>query len=191
MKKITMLVMMVMMVFSLSAQWETGYFVDDFGDQTDKSYEKMIVKGSFSNSATSNSSCSYIIVKQDSSLYIKVREYEKYKASFNGDVYVYLKTPNDSVTIFYNVKTNGDKILFEDDEYNAPCCTHSFSKLMSLISEPGKYKMSIAGSSKSKYRLSFTIEDDIEDDIIIDMSVDTTNIGYYNPSTKKVEFAKK
>ena len=43
------------------AQWKTEYYVDDFGEPTEDTFEYFDAIGVFSNSATTNSECGYFI----------------------------------------------------------------------------------------------------------------------------------
>lgn len=47
---------------SLFAEWQIGNVVDDFGDPTGEKFVYTIVDGTFSNSATTSSSCSIRIL---------------------------------------------------------------------------------------------------------------------------------
>ena len=51
----------MMLTLTTLAQWETEYYVDDFGEPTGESFQYFDVVGVFSNSATTNSDCGFLI----------------------------------------------------------------------------------------------------------------------------------
>lgn len=64
MKKISTMILLLCLCFSLFAEWSIGAIVDDFGDPTDEGFVYTIEEGSFSNSATSNSKSIIRIVSE-------------------------------------------------------------------------------------------------------------------------------
>ena len=72
------------------SSWEIAHYVDDFGDETDGVYVMGVFKGSFSNTATSNSelgvifACSYMPATNNTYT-IRLIEYGTHKATFSSD----------------------------------------------------------------------------------------------------------
>ena len=61
-----------------STDWNTNYFVDEFGDETGQSYKSYLTdSGNFSNSATSRSELTAVVIfKEDGDRYMKFKLYE-------------------------------------------------------------------------------------------------------------------
>jgi len=82
MKKIIVLLLGIVLVVNLNAQnWRHYYYVDEFGDKTNRDFLQYDYKdGSFNNSATTNSECG---------LYLEItKEYVNFK------LYEYLEEPS-------------------------------------------------------------------------------------------------
>ena len=77
MKKVLLVLVAVLAFGTVNAQWKKNFYVDDFGDKTTDSYDSMMSSGTFSNSATQDSKALYVFIKSDTSITIKVYEYER------------------------------------------------------------------------------------------------------------------
>ena len=157
MRKIKLVVLALVITLSTSAQWKKNFYVDDFGDKTNDYYYSMSSYGTFSNSATQNSKLLgvFIHAESESSLYIKVYEYERrlathYEATFED---VKIKTPSGNViTIGRALFTKGGLLFFDKDRYKT---------LLETIKEKGTYKMAFNRTTRSissSYKLTFTIQ---------------------------------
>lgn len=139
--------------FSYS-QWETKYYVDEFGDKTDQKYELIVATGTFSNSATLNSKATYSFIKDDESLIINVFEYGNKLASEIESTFesVKIKQPNgDVITIEKVFFTKTGKLYFNDSK---------FLQIIDAIKEKGSYIMIFNRTGKysnSNYKINFKI----------------------------------
>lgn len=155
MKKV-LLILLTVFAFNLSnAQWETKYYLDEFDQPTEKTYEVFLSEGTFSNSATTNSKATYAFFKNDDSISIKVYEYGRSLASSIENTYeaVKLKTPSGDVVVFKGIFFwKKGQLLFSDG---------NFTKLSNALSQSGEYIMVFNRSGKyseSSYKVSFIID---------------------------------
>lgn len=117
MKRKTQLFFMAIFIFSFgiaNAQWETKHYVDDFGDKTDETYQRVIAQGVFSNSATTNSECLYKFVKNDETIVVYIYEYGRskptsYKSTLEN---IKIKTPNGDVKEINGIMFSKEGYLF-------------------------------------------------------------------------------
>ena len=140
------------------AQWETKYYLDDFGDPTEQSYKVMVSKGTFSNSATENSELSGVFIwdEKDENLTIKVYEYNrslatKIEAKF---ISVLIKDAKGEVhTIKRVFFLKGGMVYFSKKTYK---------QLMGVFNQKGKFTMIFtyySTYSSSRYKLKFELND--------------------------------
>jgi hypothetical protein len=156
MKKVLLLA--VLSLNTVTAQWEKDFYIDDFGDKTDKDYERMMARGTFSNSATQNSEAHYKFVKntEEMTLTISVYEYGSNLATSIDHSFeqVKIKTPSGVVTIKEVFFSNIGRLRFSKE---------SFTELNKAISESGEYVMVFSKSSEysmgSSYKIKFSITD--------------------------------
>jgi hypothetical protein len=140
---------------SANAQWVKKYYVDDFGDPTTSSYESFMAKGTFSNSATTNSDCSFNFIKDDESLMINVYEYSRKKANSIEATFesVKLKTPSGTIETINKVFfTKGGSLYFSKE---------SLVRVLEVLSEKGDFTMIFERTAKysnSSYKARFTID---------------------------------
>ena len=154
MKK-SVLVLVLAMVTSLSfGQWTQKYYVDEFGDPTEKGYNLLIGYGTFSNSATQDSDLRCDFVLAETSLVIEVYEYgnnlaNDIEATFET---VKIKTPTQGVVTIENVYfSKGGSLFFSNERYTA---------VMEVIKEKGTYIMVFkrkSDYSESSYKVKFTL----------------------------------
>ena len=140
--------------FTADAQWKKNFYVDDFGDKTDQSYESLSAEGTFSNSATQNSKATYTFIKDDASVLVNVYEYGRSLATDIDHTFetVKIKQPSGSVVTIERVFfTKGGKLYFSEKTY---------TELLETIKDSGKYTMIFDRSgdySSSNYKIIFTI----------------------------------
>ena len=154
MKKL-LLVLAVITSLTTNAQWEQGYFVDEFGDKTEKSYMRMIALGTFTNSATRNSKCIYDFVDTGKAMGVEVKEYGSSMATSTDRTVetVKIKTPSGEVKTIDNVFfSRSGVLLFGESNY---------TQLKSILTESGRYVMVFRRSgrySSSSYKAIFNID---------------------------------
>lgn len=66
-------------------EWETNFYVDDFGDPTEESYSRVFCQGTFSNSATSNSELTVKVLDDGEYITISLYEYNRGSGARVGD----------------------------------------------------------------------------------------------------------
>jgi len=143
-----------------SGIWEIKYFVDDFGDPTNKGYiASDILSGTFSNSATSNSDLlAYFIISDSSSVAIKLFEYGSNAVKAYSTDYYVIKVKNSFGTT-YNMNgviyKGGDR-LHIDDSYKK---NHT-SDMHKILINGGQITMVIKEKeySLTSYKLSFNAD---------------------------------
>lgn len=120
------------------------YFVDSFGDPTDTGYisQKVNSKGTFSNSATTNSDIKwYLILAKDEVAFV-IYEYSRTRITGSSgypDVYdVAIKT-SDGKVYNYTCKNYSDRISFQDIDINS---------ITDVFLKEGDIKISIKENSK-------------------------------------------
>ncbi len=91
--------MMFLMSTQIFGQWEKVFFTDEFGDETNQSFEKQTVIGTFSNTATTNSECRYDIFKKENETEIRIYTYndnhrESWSKGALGSSTIYIKSPS-------------------------------------------------------------------------------------------------
>jgi len=154
MKK-SVLVLVLAMVTSLSfGQWTQKYYVDEFGDPTEKGYNLLIGYGTFSNSATQDSDLRCDFVLAETSLVIEVYEYgnnlaNDIEATFET---VKIKTPTRGVITIEDVFFSKKGVLYFSEE--------RFKDVKEAISEEGTYIMVFkrkSDYSESSYKVKFTL----------------------------------
>jgi len=139
------------------AQWKTEYYVDDFGEPTEDTFEYFDAIGVFSNSATTNSECGYFIKHdRDQEIYsISIYPYNRSsKESWVGSTFqnVKLKRPEGDVLTLNSFCYKKGRVIFSKEDYPL---------FKDAISEPGQYTFLlryIGKYSESKYMFDFTID---------------------------------
>lgn len=153
------LVLTLLTLLSLNtfAQWETHYYVDEFGDETNESYKALVAKGTFSNSATQNSLLLGGVIwdEKNEAFSIKLLEYgsslaTKIESTF---ITVKIKSPKGEVytinRVFYS---KAGSLYFSEKRYK---------KLMEALKDKGEYIMVFSYKSSysiSNYKLRFTLK---------------------------------
>jgi hypothetical protein len=137
------LVLVLLVAVTVNAQWNDGEYVDEFGDGTGETYQYQLVVGVFSNSATTNSECQYVMRIPDGEpmLLIDIYPYgNSSKENFIESTYQQgkLKSPTGVVTehkvfvskkgSFYFSKNNFDRwqeATLDAGEYTFACTVKS------------------------------------------------------------------
>lgn len=146
----------MMLTFTTLAQWETEYYVDDFGEPTGESFQYFDVVGVFSNSATTNSDCGFLIKHDEGDNYsVSIYPYNRTtRESWINSSYqtVMLKTPSGEVKDIKSFCYKKGMVLFSDDEYPI---------FKDAISKSGYYTFLLKYTndySEAKYKFNFTLE---------------------------------
>jgi hypothetical protein len=147
----------MMLTFTTLAQWETEYYVDDFGDRTGETFEFFDVVGVFSNSATTNSDCGFFVKhdKDAESYTISIYPYNrKSRESWTSNTFqdVKLKQPSGDVETLSAFCYKKGQILFSEEDYPI---------FKDAISQSGEYTLLLKYKGKyseSSYKFNFTID---------------------------------
>ena len=132
--------------------WMIKYFVDDFGDPTDKGYIASQywkdVKGTFSNSATSNSNLNVdFIIKGKDNIAVKLYEYARntpVQAYTSADYSINVKDSNGiKHSMTGRINEGGDRVYFDPDS--------NINKMHNILMNEGEVSVVI---TKSEYGLS-------------------------------------
>lgn len=93
-------------------EWERAYFLDEFGKQGNKAYERAVLPGSFSNSAATNEDLAVLMsVEKDSTIRIKLAEYGMYLAKdFMAEAKI--RNSNGEIKHLHFLRFNADGTAF-------------------------------------------------------------------------------
>ena len=140
--------------------WEVKYYVDDFQEPTDDGYVRSeTITGTFSNSATTNSECDFVLVVDDWSITLFAYEYgwSQVQGTFGDTSYtVKIRTGNgDEFTASASLDKGDDRIyigLFDSE---------TREKILSALQEGGKISFLLTESDAYGVADSylFTIDD--------------------------------
>ena len=117
-----LLVASISLSLTLSAQWEKIETVDDFGDNTGESVLRVIVNGTFSNSATAGSDLIVKVADYGDAALFTLYEYNKtpasmgYKGAFGS---IKAKTSTGEIIEFDCFAPKGGGLLFSKEEHTA------------------------------------------------------------------------
>jgi hypothetical protein len=147
----------MMLTLTTLAQWETEYYVDDFGEPTGETFEYFDELGVFSNSATTNSECAYFVKhdKNSENFSISIYPYNsKSKESWISSTFqeAKIKNPSGDVVIVKAFCYKKGQVIFSDEDY--PIFRDAISDVGDytfLMKYEGKY-------SASTYKFKFTIK---------------------------------
>jgi len=120
------------------AQWNTEYYVDDFGDKTNETFEYFDVVGVFTNSATTNSDCGFFV------------KHDGQTKSYTISIYPYNRKSKESwiSSTFQEIKL---KQLSEEDYPIFKDAISQSGDYTFLLNYEGKY-------TESRYKFNFTID---------------------------------
>ncbi len=121
--------------------WEIYYYVDSFGDYTKDAYVSTgSRKGTFSNSATTNSNLQWRFIIDSDSIAIKLMEYNSYvvkgSSSYPDTYYVQVKDESGNTSRFRGVNSS-DRVRISD-----------FKTVLALLRTDQKLKIVIQESTK-------------------------------------------
>ena len=156
MKKLA-LTLLTLLSLNTFAQWETQYYVDEFGDKTEDSYKTLIAEGTFSNSATQNSKLlgGFIWDEEGQTMAIRLLEYGRSLATTIESTFIRVKIKNPKGEV-YTIKrvfyAKSGSLYFSEKRYK---------ELMKVLKDKGEYTMVFSyysSYSTSSYKLKFTLE---------------------------------
>ena len=145
MKKLILL-MMVLAVTTMTAQlnfdsWNSSDVVDDFGDNTGQTVDRLFASGTFSNSATADSRLTVKLVDyiSDKILFLDFYEYNSApgaRLARSEYLYLHVKLENGSVIKLKGFASKGGGLVFSTKNYNkAKEILKSGNKMKCFISE--------------------------------------------------------
>ena len=146
--------------------WDTGRYVDEFGDPTDDGYIKITKRGYFSNSATTNSRLRVDMMLSDGSIEAPwFRVYEYYGSSAVKDVYsnrrmnnvtCRVKSDNEIFKLGWEQWKGSDSFSIDKNRFSRD---DGLAKLQKLIQEERLAKFSCykddRPSTKYRFELNF------------------------------------
>jgi len=133
--------------------WKAKYFVDDFGDQTDDGYITTNLKGTFSNSATTNSKLGVRFII-DETVAIKLYEYDQnhpISGKISAKLYKIMVKHNGERTPDFIGRNHSDRLVLNENDSK---------KIIELFKAGGSFIFNIEESlqySSGSYR--FKIQD--------------------------------
>ena len=145
--------------------WEIEYYVDEFGDPTNKGYiiNKLYIKGYFSNSATTNADLNVRFLIGEDYVSIKLYEYAgNHPIKGNADIYnIYMKYNGKNLYDerkrhnVYRSHLRGDRLkLSQENRY----FRQYFKIFLDTLKNGGKFQFYIEDYPPSS-EYNFTIED--------------------------------
>jgi len=151
----SLLFITALMLTSVShSQWLEGEYVDIFGDDTGDTYLYQISIGTFSNSVTTNTKCTFSLelCKDDSLLGITIYPYGyKIAESWLESTFQVIKIKNPSGEVV-------EIDCFCIEEGIVFFAAHNYKKIMEVIKGKGEYKASLTHKTEygeSSYRFKF------------------------------------
>lgn len=131
-------------------KWYIKYYVDEFKEETDEKYISQISYGSFSNSATTNSNLTAVIVIDKDNFRIKLEEYGSQVVKNEGSMQISVKDKDGEVTAF--------EMYNDSDGYlNFYHKTTDYGRMIEILLKGGTakfYCVSNRYSSKSTYNFN-------------------------------------
>ena len=139
------------------AQWNTEYYVDEFGEKTNETFYYFDVVGVFSNSATTNSDCGFFVKRDDNegSYTISIYPYNRdSRESWTSSTFqdIKLKKPSGDVETLSGFCYKKGQVLFSEEDYPI---------FKEAISQSGDYTFLLkydGNYSESSYKFNFTID---------------------------------
>lgn len=134
------------------SSWKTASYVDEFNQDTDDKYIYTIAYGTFSNSATTNSSLMVQFFMDVDDICIKMWEYSKYVVKGSSSSEYYYATILDDAGVKHSFTTtlykNGDRLFFKDADR---------SKVINLLKNNDSVKIYIESSKYTISKYLFTV----------------------------------
>lgn len=160
MKRLVCWLILVCMLISSNAlasgaeSWSKGHYVDEFGDRTGKEYAYIVLQGTFSNSATTDSELTATIMVDWDSIEFNLLQYGSSKVinSFNKPTYT------------VRVKDGNDEVYTFTGRYNKDTCRicvynlqGQSDQLRSILLKGGKIRFSITDDNFPSTKYNFAI----------------------------------
>ena len=150
--------------FAAGSGWEIDYYVDDFGDPTDDAYIRGVFSGTFSNTATSNSSLTVVVFydPDEAAFSFRLLEYDRVRATYSGSeedaIAFKFKTPDGTVHegSLAGIAPNGDLYLYGGNDTDTAITRMINAALIKITLDDGGEVRCIAEFSNSKY--TFTVD---------------------------------
>lgn len=163
MKRLALLFLSLMLFFSLmlhstsvwaegSNLWKKGYYTDEFNEATGEEFAYIDLKGTFSNTATTDSDLSVRIIADFNDIQFYLLEYETYKLTSFFDTQTYtirIKDGSDNIHTFSGWLSESTNRIFLDDEYRA--------KMLDILKKGGKIRFSITDDHSASTKYVFSI----------------------------------
>jgi hypothetical protein len=153
--KTTIILISLTLSLMLNAQWETNYYVDDFGEKTNEKYLYQDVLGTFSNSVTVNSLCSFTLIDNvgiEPTFEVRIFPYNRnvreiwIKSSFQK---CKIKKPNGDIVELKVFAFKKGVLYFQKEDY---------AKLKEVMGDSGEYAFYCnvkSDFSESSYNFKF------------------------------------
>jgi len=176
MKNIFLVLIIFLSSQTVFGQWEKQFYVDENGVPTKDSYESLRAWGTFSNAQAKEQDASYIFIKDEASITVKIFEYNTEvpstsQASFQD---VVLTKPDGNVAKIKRVFFTKKGALFFSKgkfcEKDQICLWHlleswvvnkdKFADFIKQTQNPGTYTMVFdrtVGDTKNNYKATFTL----------------------------------
>lgn len=135
-----------------TGEWYVEYYMDEFGEVTDKSYIVLVGNGVFSNSATTDSEMSAILLVDKSSISLQLIEYKWSVVKENYPFNLKIKDANGNITKFRLRNTPSGYIKFTNNNY---------TNMLNILKNEGTIRCSgeIQRMSRSNpYTFSFNLD---------------------------------
>ena len=175
MKKIVAVFMalaLLLIAFSATAEqsnnsWEFRHYVDEFNEPTDKWYVTTTTTGTFSNTATTNSEVTAVMIIDEQNIAIMLNEYGHFPvtniSSKSKEYAILIKDRNDEVHSYQGYMTSGSDriILWSDESFGPYDSTHTlYSEIITILSAGGNIRFAISEGGNSVTKYTFRINAD-------------------------------
>ena len=176
MKNLFLLLLLILSSQTTFGQWEKNFYVDENGMPTKDAYESLAARGTFSNAQTQDAEASFIFIKDDATLTVKIFEYNNIEPSTSQASFqdVVLTKPDGDIAKIKRVFFTKKGALFFSKgkfcEKDQICLWHlleswvvnkdKFADFNKQTQTPGDYTMVFdrtVGDTKSNYTVNFTL----------------------------------
>lgn len=154
MKRMILAIAILGISVGAQAQWDTTFYTDDFGEPTTESFAYIQVKGTFSNSATTNSDCGFLLQEEVDVAVINIYPYnrstkERWSESMMGEIKM-KKPTGEIVTLDVFVAKSGSLLINKKNFLAWKEHTAVKGEYMVVFKYNGTY-------SKSSYKFKFNL----------------------------------
>lgn len=152
------LVLLTLMLYSTpvwaenSNLWKKGYYTDEFNEATGEEFAYIDLKGTFSNTATTDSDLSARIIADFNNIQFYLLEYETYKLTSFYDSQTYtirIKDGSDTIHTFSGWLSESTNRIFLDEEYRA--------EMLDILKKGGRIRFSITDNHSASTKYVFAI----------------------------------